>query len=423
MRIVSSVTLATLLFFVTLTANAQKNVKVNVFEKGYEPDEPSIFINPLNPDNIIAGANLDNYYYSFDGGKTWGESKLPGPIVWGDPVLYFDHLGNAYYTHLGTFNNTGIYMTKSSDGGKTWGTSKRIYGNAGRVPMQDKQWLISDVTESSYKGNIYVSWTQFDDYQSKKPQDSSHILFVRSTDYGDSFTSPLILSDIGGDCLDDDSTVEGAVPCVGPNGELYVAWSGPRGLEFDKSLDGGLTFGKDKWVCDQVGGWAYDIPGLYRCNGLPFTSCDISGGKYNGNIYINFSDERNGDHDVFIVKSSDGGDTWSDAVRVNDDAVGNGKEQFMSHMCVDPITGVIYIIFYDRRNYNDLKTDMYLAVSSDGGESFTNERISEKPFVPNSKVFFGDYIGINAYNNFYSAIWMRMDKGVLSLMNYSNTLE
>lgn len=417
------IVLIILAVFVSFSAYGQKNVKVNVYYKGYEPEEPSIFINPLNPDNIIAGANIDNYYYSFDGGKTWGEGKLPGPIVWGDPVLYFDHLGNAYFTHLGTFSNTGIYIARSSDGGKSWSNSERIYGNKGRKPMQDKEWITSDITESPNKGNLYVSWTQFDAYDSHNPLDTSRILFSRSTDYGETFSAPIYLTDIGGDCRDGDSTVEGAVPCVGPNGEVYVAWSGPRGIEFDKSLDGGLTFGKDIWVADQVGGWSYDIPGLYRCNGLPFTACDISGGDYNGNIYINFSDKRNGDHDVFIVKSTDGGETWSDVIRVNDDAVGNGKEQFMSHMCVDPKTGVMYVLYYDRRNYNDLKTDVYLAISRDGGETFTNERVSATPFVPNSKVFFGDYIGINAYNNFHTAIWMRMDDGILSLMNYSNTLK
>ncbi|MCA9329509.1 glycosyl hydrolase [Candidatus Saccharibacteria bacterium] len=409
--------------FVSVSVFAQKNVKVNVYAKGYEPEEPSIYINPTNPDNIIAGANLDNYYYSFDGGKTWDESKLPGPTVWGDPVLHFDYLGNAYYTHLGTFDNTGIYIARSMDGGRSWSNSKRIHGYNGRKPFQDKEWIVSDSKTPEYLGYLYVSWTEFDQYNSKNPEDSSRILFSRSTDGGDSFTYPIKINDLNGDSRDGDSTVEGAVPCVGPNGEVYVAWSGPRGIEFDRSIDGGITFNEDVWVCDQVGGWSYSIPGLYRCNGLPFTACDISGGDYNGNIYINFSDSRNGDHDVFIVRSTDGGSTWSDVIRVNDDVVGNGKEQFMSHMCVDPLTGVMYILYYDRRNYNDLKTDVYLAISRDGGQTFANEKVSDTPFVPNSKVFFGDYIGINAYNNFYSAIWMRMDDGDLSLMNYSNTLE
>jgi hypothetical protein len=37
----------------------------------YNPEEPSIIINPKNTNQIVAGANLDNYYYSQDGGLTW----------------------------------------------------------------------------------------------------------------------------------------------------------------------------------------------------------------------------------------------------------------------------------------------------------------------------------------------------------------
>ena len=105
----------------------------------------------------------------------------------------------------------------------------------------------------------------------------------------------------------------------------------------------------------QYGGWVYDVEDLFRCNGLPITASDNSNSPYKGNIYINFTDIRNGanDADVFIVKSTDGGFTWSDAIRVNDDPLGNGKQQFMSWMSVDPVTGAINIIYYDRRDYND----------------------------------------------------------------------
>ncbi|MBK7266279.1 MAG: hypothetical protein IPI12_08095 [Ignavibacteriales bacterium] len=40
------------------------------------------------------------------------------------------------------------------------------------------------------------------------------------------------ISDKSGDCVDEDNTVEGAVPAVGPNGEVYVSWTGPYGLLF-----------------------------------------------------------------------------------------------------------------------------------------------------------------------------------------------
>ena len=99
------------------------------------------------------------------------------------------------------------------------------------------------------------------------------------------------------------------------------------------------------------------------------------------------------DPDVFIAKSVDGGDTWSAPIRVNNDPP--GKENFMSFMTVDQSNGNIYIIFYDRRSYDSDSTDVYLARSIDGGDSFTNYKISESPFLPQSDVFFGDYTGVS----------------------------
>jgi hypothetical protein len=72
-------------------------------------------------------------------------------------------------------------------------------------------------------------------------------------------------------------------------------------------------------------------------------------------------------------------------------------------------------VFYDRRNYNDNKTDVYMAVSKDGGESFENFKISNSPFVPNSGVFFGDYTGISAHNNIVRPIWTRLENSDLSV--------
>ena len=66
---------------------------------------------------------------------------------------------------------------------------------------------------------------EFDKYESDDPADSSHILFVNSIDGGTTWSTPLRLDEKGGDCRDDDSTVEGAVPAIGPNGEVYVAWA------------------------------------------------------------------------------------------------------------------------------------------------------------------------------------------------------
>ncbi|HXC05304.1 MAG TPA: hypothetical protein VNZ86_11165, partial [Bacteroidia bacterium] len=145
--------------------------------------------------------------------------------------------------------------------------------------------------------------------------------------------------------------------------------------------------------------------------------CDISHGPDRGTIYINWSDQRNGsgDADVWLVKSTDGGNAWSAPLRVNDDAP--GTQQFMSWMTVDQITGKLYVLFYDRRNFDvqDLHTDVYLAVSGDGGESFFNFKVNTNSFAPTESVFFGDYINISAVNDVVRPIWMSCDKHALSV--------
>ena len=136
---------------------------------------------------------------------------------------------------------------------------------------------------------------------------------------------------------------------------------------------------------------------------------------HNGTIYVNWADQRNGDHntDIWISKSTDKGSTWTEPKRINNDESKN--HQFLSWLTVDQSNGYLYTVFYDRRNHNDSKTDVYLAVSKDGGENFENYKISESPFLPNPKIFFGDYTNISAHNGVIRPIWTRLHKGQITL--------
>lgn len=382
------------------------------------PEEVTICINPKNPLNVVAGSNLDFYYYSTDGGFTWTEGRLSSSLgVWGDPCVIFDAEGNLYYGHLsdpldGDFIDR-IVVQKSTDGGQTWNDGAGIGLNPPKD--QDKEWLAVDHTDSPFRNTIYAAWTEFDEYGSPDLEDRTRILCSHSIDFGDYWSKPVAVSDITGDCLDSDNTVEGAVPAIGPQGEVYLSWAGPLGIVFDRSLDGGETFGEDVLVDSLPGGWNFNIPGIYRCNGFPVTACDTSNSPHRGNVYILWSDQRNGLHDtdVFFIKSTDGGETWGPIIRVNDDPP--GKHQFFPWMTVDQATGLIYVIFYDRRDSSDNWTEVYLAKSSDGGETFKNYKISEFPFAPISGIFFGDYINIAARNGTIHAIWARMDGIDLSI--------
>jgi hypothetical protein len=405
--------------FSTISYSQYQNVRVDG-PSSSQPEEVSIAINPVNPNYIAAGANINHFFRSNDGGLTWTTSFMSSTAygVWGDPSLLYDEIGYLYFGHLSNPPLNGywvdrIVVQRSTNNGLHWNDGVGI--GFLNPKEQDKEWLGVDMHSPLYKGNIYTTWTEFDNYGSSSPSDSSRIKFSRSTDKGLTWSVAKTVSDKSGDCLDEDNTDEGAVPCIGSNGEVYVSWAGPLGLMFDKSTDAGNTWGVDKFVSLIPGGWDFVVSGIYRCNGLPITACDTSQSRFRGNIYINWSDQRNGDTntDIFISKSSDGGNTWNPVKKVNDD--NTTRHQFFTWMTIDQTTGIIYITFYDRRNTSGLATDVYVARSIDGGETFTNFKVSESSFTPNSGVFFGDYTNIAAFNKMIYPIWMRLDGNILSV--------
>ncbi len=143
--------------------------------------------------------------------------------------------------------------------------------------------------------------------------------------------------------------------------------------------------------------------------------CDISDSPYQGYIYSYWGDQRNGtsDTDVFFSLSTDGGEAWSPALRVNDD--NTTRHQFFPWMTIDQTTGIIWGVFYDRRNTTGSATDVYVVKSTDGGESFENFKVSESSFTPTSSVFFGDYSNIAAWDKKIYPIWSRLQSGQLSV--------
>lgn len=388
-----------------------------------KPNEPSIVIDPNHPNRIYAGANIDGVYWSLDTGRTWHIGRMFSSFgVWGDPVLIVDTLSTVYFFHLSNVpGETWIdrLVCQKMKFGETYFDDGRAIGLNG-TKQQDKEWAVVDRNNN----NIYMTWTQFDRYGSTNPTHRSNILFSKSTDEGESWTTPKAINLKDGSCLDDDYTVEGSVPAVGPNGEIFVAWSGEDGIYFDRSTDQGVTWlVNDIIVDDQPGGWVFSVPGLNRCNGMPVTKCDLSGGENHGTIYINWTDQRYGedDTDVWLTKSTDGGFTWAEPKRVNDDP--SGSHNFLTWMAIDQTTGYLYFVFYDRRNHPDNYTDVYLAVSTDGGETFLNRKISEEPFRPINNVFFGDYTNIDVVNGVVRPIWTRMDGKYTSIWTHLTTHE
>jgi hypothetical protein len=407
------------LSFVIIGQEKYLNVQIPPVNKLYSSNEcePSIAINPFRPNEMAAGSILAGYHYSNDSGKTWQSKELKSPYgVWGDPVVCYDSKGRLYYFHLANYSETSWIdriVCQTSDkieGDFTTGSFTKPNGSK----AQDKHWVVIDPISNV----VYMTWTQFDAYASPDPKDSSFIMFSKSIDRGVSWTDPVRISKYGGDCLDSDNTVEGAVPALGKNGEIYVAWSGPRGLVFQKSLNHGDTWLKEeRTISKHTGGWEFSIPGMNRANGLPFLVSDMSEGKNSGTLYLNWADQKNGKNntDIWLKSSKDGGETWTDAVMVNQD--NTKKHQFFTSIAIDQSNGDLHFVYYDRSrdNADENKTEVVWCRSEDGGINFKSEIISTSAFIPTKETFFGDYLGIAVNKGVVRPIWPRMDKKKITL--------
>jgi hypothetical protein len=398
-----------------------KNIMLDQQIEGvYPPSGPSIAINPKNPKNIVAGAVLDKLYYTFDGGLTWTASKMTSKYgVYGDPVLVADSKGNFYYAHLADPSGKGsgsedwldrIVVQKSMNGGKKWDGGVSVGHNPPK--QQDKPAMA--IYQKT--GTVFLTWTQFDSYGSEDPDCKSNIMLSQLKWGKGRWTKPIKINMFSGDCKDSDMTVEGAAPAVSADGRVYVAWSYDDKIYFDRSMDGGdFWLSNDLLIAEQPNGWDIKIPGVMRANGFPVVKVDNSRGPFRGVVHVMWSDQVNGenDTDIWIIKSGNAGDNWTQPVRVNNDDA--GKHQFFPWMSIDPATGVVYILFYDRRAYDDNRTDVYLAYSTDGAQTFENVKISETPFISDEDVFFGDYTNLSVVNGTIAAIWTRMDEGKTSI--------
>jgi len=222
-----------------------------------------------------------------------------------------------------------------------------------------------------------------------------------------SFSPPMRISTHAGLPRDDNGAVVGFVGVVGADGTIYAIWNDGETIAFTQSHDGGKTFSPSRSVIDVAPpyfGGAGGIPGVPRVMGFPQIGVDArpSGG---GALYVCWSDFRNGDVDVFLSKSTDQGRTWSSPERVNNDPIHDGIDQFFQWMAVDPVSGHVFVQFYDRRDDPaNRKTTFSLARSTDGGKTFANYLWTDSSFET-QQAFLGDYTWLTAYADKVYGVW------------------
>jgi hypothetical protein len=357
-------------------------VQVNVDENGNNiegdaANEPSMAIDPVNPDRMVIGwRQFDNvnsnfrqagYGYTIDGGESW---TFPGVIDAGifrsDPVLGSDAQGNFYYNSL-TFdggNNYWCDVYRIEDGGTEWDNG--VYAQGG-----DKQWMVIDQTAEMGAGNIYAAWNA--SFSICGPYN-----FTRSVNGGDSYE----------DCVSVTGEPYWGTLDYSDNGDLYVcgaSWGSGGNFQVAKS-----TFAKDStftvfWnfsTTVDLDGYATTggvNPGGLR--GQAWVAVDRSTNETNGNVYLLCSVETYaGDPaDVMFARSEDGGTTWSIPVRVNKD-ISSSNYQWFGTMSVAP-NGRIDVVWLDTRNapFGKYYSALYYSYSLDGGLNWSaDEQLSDE---------------------------------------------
>lgn len=325
-----------------------------------------------------------------------------------------DTAGNVYVAWQDTRNgDSDLFFAASADGGRTLTPSKRLaperstgalqqrpgmaLGPKGElvVVWQDDKlaWMDFDViaTVSLDRGATFLPAVRASDGPAGTLQISASVaidslgnVYVAWQDYrngnGDIRLARATLPSVAfGPSVRVDDDVGGrgtqSVPAVAVDslGTVHVAFhdnrTGNANVYLATSVDGGLTFGPSVRVDDTGDGPTHQ--------GLVSIALDSLGG-----IYAVWQDGRNGDFDIYFVKSTDGGQTFSKNRRVDDGR--RGTDQTVPRIFVGT-AGTLYVTWEDGRN---IDADIYFAYSSNGGTTFTSSvRVDDAPDSPTDPAY------------------------------------
>ncbi len=392
---------------------------VPVTEENSTQSENSIFVNPNDNNNLLNSNNSTpnpvsgiygaNDFYSFDGGETWdGELGGAGGDNSGDPATAISRDGRWY---VGYISSNGQGVSYSDDEGVTW-TKVTVATGSG---LLDKNHLwIDNSTSSPHEGNLYDAWTPFGG------SNVNQIELCYSDSDGESWSSPVSISN----AVNAGSHNQGVNLSTGPNGEVYAVWSiydswpsDETALGFAKSLDGGETWEPAVRIISNLRGIrTSETSKNMRVNSFPSMDVDISNGSRRGTIYVVWANigepgvNSGPDIDVYMIKSTDEGENWSDPIRVNQDPTGTGAEHYFPWIACDPETGALSVIYYDDRNVSATQCETYVSNSMDGGQTWEDMKVSDVAFTPSpipglAGGYFGDYLGITARGGMVYPCW------------------
>ena len=422
-------------------------------DEGRQGNEVTIAVNPLDPQNVVGGAKdyypadagecvWDGVYVTHDGGRTtyedrsfdgspWRQLESPDPSklnyasqFWctTDPVAYFDLAGNLYYVLMAyqadrvtgskvcedicpsgalndwAFNRAAQIVAISSDGGDTFHTFTPVADGTFPVAFHDKAWIAAQNDGSA----IHIMWLSFV---------AGGQMYFRSTDGGQTYTKMEQFATLA------TGAGQGSFLDVGPGDEVYASWGNGGSITLRRSLDKGDTWDAARSVVEMQPASREGLSPRDRVAGFPALATDkFADSPFANSVYFVWPDERDeGDtSNVYFAASHDGGETFSDPIRLNDD--NTTAPQILPAISVSP-GGVIDVTWLDQRRDADglLLFDQYYTYSLDGGvtwaPNFRVRDVAGEGWDPNyshhqnGMIFIGDYIDIDSSWQAAHPVW------------------
>lgn len=449
----------------TLFATDLGDIQVYFDPTGDPQSEPHLTINKNHPNNIIISANCydhaqpsgcpytqsiyvnNNYNQSALG---WSHFKVfPNSTcttnvigVGGDPSTAVDEEGRLFVSTMYDASRYNYKVNKSTNLGTSW--TGLIDGNASTLPQNyafDKEMMVADnLPFSPYVGNIYCAWSASIGMTNPR---TYAIKFNRSTNHGTSFDTPITLFPVTGHGVGSGTNVQ-----TGPDGEVYVSWTefpddittdDARTIDFATSINGGSSFSAYANITS-----TFDYPAIQTTTGAgqtefgntrvfdyPTMAVDRSCGPYRGRIYIAYNLDVGRPtatkSRILVIYSDDDGVNWN-TCNSEDPIDIDANQNWMPWIAVDDANGIVCVAYLSmNNNIANYTTDTYLAYSDDGGETFSNIRVSDVSHIhgPISPPYFGgyagDYIAVDAYGGNAYVAWPDNRNGAWNI--YCSTIQ
>jgi hypothetical protein len=281
-----------------------------------------------------------------------------------EPAIAADRYGHVYVLYpqylgvpgCGTCASPTMILQTSSDRGLSWASPRIMYPEGQTSGQYDAQIVVDPVDGRT----VYASWLQ---------NGKSDTVVAKSTDFGVTW-SVVVANHTNAGTDKPILAVRGA--------DVYVAYNHAQKIWVSASHDGGTTFTSVNIKKTGVLGWALAGGG----------TVDPS-----GNVYVSWSGyEQNGGAkgpvNLFISKSTDGGETWENTVI----DVSGSPPDCSGYLCgwaylgaqvtmTSDAGGTLYALWNASAKGNDKGPErIYFARSSDGGKTWSaKEDVSLAP--------------------------------------------